>query len=421
MSSSSINLRNGTGKAVFILLCIIAASLLLVFAKWAAGHAIALNAAEAEVAKFGVQLAPNDPHAHFGYAGLLEKTLLPADQEQALREMETAAALLPDHWVYWLSLGRAREQAGNDAGAEQALRRALELAPNYARVQWALGNMLLRQGRQEEGFAEIRRAVAADASFANPAAAAAWQIFQGDSEGIKRAIGDSPRVNASVAVLLAGEKRYPEAMEMWRRIPEEDRRQNSKEAAQALFGRLTDAGLYSSAVEVGTHAGLPAAGDARPEFVWNGGFEEPMPQQNPNVFAWTISDGNYPRIGLNDSQKHGGQYSMLMSFGQGGTGSRQIAQKIGAASGGRYELQFFYRSDAKTDSKIKCGVVEPGGDAIAAVQIMPAAEWTQVNIPFTVPAGREGVELRIWTEMCTGDKCAVTGNVWFDDFSLVKL
>ena len=45
-----------------------------------------------------------------------------------------------------------------------AYRRALELAPNVATYHTALGLVLARQGRLQDGLAELERAVALDAT-----------------------------------------------------------------------------------------------------------------------------------------------------------------------------------------------------------------------------------------------------------------
>lgn len=421
MKQKSIILENGFSRAALIGLCAVSIALALIFAKWAFGHAIALNADVPEVAALGTQLAPADGHAHFAYASLLEKTLLPADQINSLREVETAISLAPEHYVYWLALGRAREQSGDPEGAEQALRKARELAPNYARVQWALGNTLLRQGRLEEAFAEIRGAVAADASFSTPAASAAWQIFAGDIQRIGNTIGNSPRINGSVAVLLASERRYAEAADVWRRISEDERREILKEPGQLLMGKFIDAGKYQSAIEVANGTGLFPRGEVAAGTISNGGFESSLTPQPVNMFSWTIGDGLYPRVGLNEAQKRSGSYSLLMNFGQGGKGFRPVFQRVGVEPSGRYELRFYYRSELKTEARVRSDVVSAGeGSSIAGTILQPKPDWTEMRVPFTVPPEVEGVEVKIGIDGCAADGCLVTGNIWFDDFSLAK-
>lgn len=393
--------------------------LLVVFAKWAFGHAIATNATETEVAELGVLLAGADPHAHFEFGRLLEKDFLPDDQSRAFRELEEAVALAPNNYVFWTALGRAREQNSDAEGAEKAFRTAQGLAPNYSRVNWALGNALLRQGRQEEAFAEIGKAAGADGTFAKPAASTAWQVFGGDTARIRSVIGESPAINAAVATLLAGDKRYAEAMEFWRRVPPAAVDDELKSSGQALYSKLADAGLYNSAIEVGSTIGQFPNDDVRPAAVTDGGFESALAAQAPNIFSWTIADGNFPRVGLNDSQKKSGNYSLLLNFGQGGKGFRQVSQKIGVEAGA-YELRFSSKADLTTEAKLRCEILSAAGGVLASAPIAPKQDWADVRLSFTVPAGLEGVEVRVTAENCPAGGCQIAGNIWFDDFNLVK-
>ena len=111
---------------------------------------------------------------------------MPEDLPTSLAEYEKAASLSPNDYRLWLALGKAREQSGDSKGAELALERAINLAPNYARVLWAYGNILLRQGKIAKAYTQIRRAVDQDFKFANPAATSVWQVFDGDIEKVRQ-------------------------------------------------------------------------------------------------------------------------------------------------------------------------------------------------------------------------------------------
>src|SRR5690606_30310171 len=126
---------------------------------------------------------------------------------------------------------------GDTEGAEAALRVAAQRAPHYASVAWVLGNDLLRQGRAEEAFAEISRAVAADTRLTAPAADLAWRIFDGDLTTIRNSIGASPRLTAAIAVTLAEQKRFDESFSEWRSIPIELRRSDLAETGTALAAK----------------------------------------------------------------------------------------------------------------------------------------------------------------------------------------
>src|SRR5215207_3973893 len=106
-------------------------------ARWCLGNEVALwvphveGASGGDVARAAARLAPDDPQTHFTLARLAERSFLPDDLTEAVRSYERAASLSPNDFRLWVELGRARGAAGDQVGAERALRRAAELAPNY--------------------------------------------------------------------------------------------------------------------------------------------------------------------------------------------------------------------------------------------------------------------------------------------------
>ncbi|MBK9154776.1 MAG: tetratricopeptide repeat protein [Chloracidobacterium sp.] len=418
MQDPLISLKSGSRRAAVILIAGALIALLYFPVKWAFGHAVAVNAESAEVAAFGIGFAPDDARARFDHALLLEQTLLPGDQELAIQEFEAAVRLSPNNYVYWLYLGNALERAGDPARAEPCLRRALELAPNYARVQWALGNLLLRQGRVDEAFELVRRAVSQDGKYADPASVLAWQLFDKDIVRVNEILGDSPAVHASLAAILASEGRFDDAVAAWRRLPIQGDNSPFHEKGRAIFARLFDAGRFTAAIEVGKSVGA-VEDDVRPGAVTNGGFESALSAADGRGFTWAIADGDDPRVGLNEGQKHSGKYSLLMSFSPGGRGFRPVVQRVGLDRTGIYVLEFYYRSELKGNSTPVFEILIPGDTVPAArAKLQPNEGWAGVRLPFTVPPGAEGVELRLSVEGCQPQDCSFTGNIWFDDFSM---
>jgi O-antigen ligase len=119
--------------------------------------------AEAERA---VRLWPLEPEYR---AGLAEAYLQAGNPLAAEAQLATAARLSPDDPQLWAGRGNLYAYWGDRepvryVEAEAAYRRALALAPNFAAVHTALGLVLERQGRLQEGLAELERAVALDAT-----------------------------------------------------------------------------------------------------------------------------------------------------------------------------------------------------------------------------------------------------------------
>ena len=241
-------------------------------AKWGLANTAALRADVKEVAVYTTELAPDDPQTHFTAAILLEKSFDPGDFQRALTEYERATALAPNNYNLWLELGHARERNGDSEGAGNAMRRALDLALNYSRVQWALGNTLVRQERIEEGFALIRKAVAGDPTFTDPAAITAWQILDGNLGLVRNLLGDSPRLNASLALILAKQKRFDESLAVWNAIHPAEKSSDLKETGKSLLEQFSQAKRYRDMAQM--TAELAGSGDATIGQLTNGGFEE---------------------------------------------------------------------------------------------------------------------------------------------------
>jgi len=78
------------------------------------------------------------------------------EADQALRLLTKAVEKLPEDATALSSLGLLHLQSGQNAFAEQTLRRALEADGRSRRIRWALVTALRRQGRLEEALAEVQ-------------------------------------------------------------------------------------------------------------------------------------------------------------------------------------------------------------------------------------------------------------------------
>src|SRR5205085_10790340 len=96
-----------------------------------------------ESAEAATRLAPHDPFTHLMLARLNQVSFEPEAVPRALAEYERAAELAPNDYLIWVEAGRARATLGDLEGGMATLRRAAELAPDYARRQSHLGTPML--------------------------------------------------------------------------------------------------------------------------------------------------------------------------------------------------------------------------------------------------------------------------------------
>lgn len=420
MPLKTVEINSTQSKIILFIGVVLAVFLAILFFKWSLGHAISLRAEQKEVAEVGIGFAPDDPKTHYATAVLAEKSFLPGDFEKSVAEYEKAAALSPNDYLLWLALGKARERNGDAVGAEKALRRAVELAPNYVATRWTLGNNLLRQGRFEEGFAEIRLSADNGETYVIPAISTAWTIFDGDIAQIRKNIGDSAKLNSFLAIFLLNQSRFEDAFNVWNGLSKEAKSQTFKPQTEEIYNRLISAGKYRSAKIV--KASLENA-DENNLFgkMTSGDFENNVRQEKTDFFDWQIGAGAQPLIGYDDKIKHGGNLSLVIIFNSpDGQDFRPLTQTVAVEAGKTYRLQGFYKAELKTSASLRWEVVNATDNTVISSTGAIAAntDWTNFETAFTVPANAEAVIIRLARVQCGTTICPISGKVWFDDFSI---
>lgn len=411
------NLRRIGVAAVPLLLLVLS----LLTLKWAAGRAVALQAETPEEAEYAIGMAPGDPQTHFAAGVLRTETFAPENHDMALTHFENAAALSPYDYLIWLELGRARERSGEAKSGEESLRFASLLAPNYSSVQWALGNNLLRQGRYDEAFAEIRNAAQSDPKYTAPAVGVLWNVLNGNTDDIQKALGDLPEARSPLISALSSAGRHDEAVAIWNSLSEDEKRSELAAAAgNRLLKTLIDEKRFRDALKI--VAGR-TEGTAVPVLatVTNGGFESPINIRAASLFDWTFPDGSEPQISQTDGSRHSGSYSLVYVFGNSSDKFRSLSQTVAVEPGKRYRLEFFYRSELKTRAKLVWKITDRSDKKVLAASDPlkdRVGEWENVRVSFAVPDGTDGIQIALVREGCSGTQCAVGGLLWLDDISL---
>src|SRR5262249_10486400 len=156
-------------------------------------------------------------------ARIYQKTFDTGDLERSLNEYEMAAALSPYNYLVWADLGKARSLNGDPDGAEAAYAHALQLAPNYAAVQWVYGNSLIRKGKTDEGFSLVAKAALSNPEYSQPAVTTALQISDNDVGGVRQSLGDTDVTNSALASVLSSGMHFEESFAAWSKLSDGDR------------------------------------------------------------------------------------------------------------------------------------------------------------------------------------------------------
>ena len=154
----------------------------------------AATTGQLEATNSAIKLNPKDPEAHFMRASILVNDARVAANAEAIE----AVALRPRDYVFWLGLAQTRELDNDLFGAIAAATQAVRLAPSYSQPHWRLGNALVRAGRFDDGFSELRMAAASDPALLPSIIDLAWHLSNEDADYVKNAVQPNT-VEAAIA------------------------------------------------------------------------------------------------------------------------------------------------------------------------------------------------------------------------------
>ena len=394
--------------------------------RWSLGSSLAEFPRDAEFMRRAERLAPDDPRVHYALGVFARRSFADEELAKALRHYERATSLSPNDYRLWMELGRLREQLGDAEGSERALRRSLELAPHYVMPQWFLGNLLLRAGRYEEAFAELRLAAERDRELRPQIFTTIWSLFGGDVERVLAAVGASVEARTQLVEFLVKQKRLDEALQIWTRLNEREQ-QEQRATGEALRTALLEARRFRAALDVHRRLVRDGAPEVVAEQIGNGSFESDVGVAGKHPFAWDVRPVQGAQMGLDTRAPHAGSRSLRIAFDAPTTiPFSNVAQLVPVSARSRYRLQYFVRTEnLKGASTLVTELLDNADStrvlAASAPVTIGSGDWKQVTLDFTTTADTEAVLLRLVRPPCTEETCPIFGKIWYDDFTLQRL
>lgn len=369
-----------------------------------------------------VQFSPTDARAHYIRAYLL---LNDGEFAASVKEFERAAAVRPDHYVLWLDLGRARERAGDTEGARLALAEAVRLAPFYAQPRWQLGNILLRSGRREEAFAELRRAAESNPTLFPATVSLAWGMYGGDARSVAQAV--QPQTVAArleLARFFASHDRAREAVEIFRAAGESVSAQDRR----ALLTDLITAKRFPEAYEIWASEGNANDGARSSNgvaHITDGGFESDINLEGVG-FGWLVApDVKTARVSLDVNQPYAGQRSARVEFNGNSTPSTPVvSQLVLVDANARYRLSFSARTEEIVTGGLPFVSVTDADNGNVLAQSQPLSRntngWQSDAVDFSAAEKTRAVRISLQRQSCDASPCPIFGRIWLDAFSLAR-
>ncbi len=429
MAERTIINAKSIGGRLLILGGVLAAILLAWFGvRWQVGNMLGeltLPSQEnsLEIATAAVDLSPRDPLPRWLLATKQKEDFSPESLEVSIRNFEETVRRSPWDFRWWIELGRAYEQAERPDEAEQAFKRAIELAPTYTFPQWQIGNFYLRQDRADEAFRHLTRTTEKSHIYREQVFALAWDYFDKDPAKVEQLAANTPDVRIGLAHFYAQRGAAADALRVWNSVPAEDRArypQILKNITEYVYTKR----YFRQTIDLARQSEIDP--DAKEETITNGGFEKFIGEPESTYFGWRVNSNETKlEITTDTKAKTEGQRSLKLSFrAYPRADLYNVTQLIAVEPGGRYRLSFMVRvENLRTGGEPLLEVVDAKNDvSLVRSQRYPLGshDWQQLTLEFVVPENSDGVTVRTTRESC-GENCPITGIIWYDDFKLERL
>jgi len=362
--------------------------------------------------------APSDADAQLTRATLLNNSRLTAEARDA---QEHAVRLRPADYSLWLGLGVLRDDAGDTDAALAAFNEAVRFAPYYAQTHWQRGNLLLRLGRYDEAFADLRSAANSNRSFLPIVIDLAWGVSRGDAKLAEQLIGptdDKTRIQFARFLARAGKGR--EALDQFhageKSISENERRD--------LVRQLIDARAYQEAFEI--WKGSLNLNLERQPAVFDGGFEGQLAYDEVG-FGWRINRNQEKMVLSQDAIEHqGGSKSLRIVFEGNSTPTTPLlAQTLLVKPQKAYKINFAVMTKEVVSGGLPLVNVSDAasGQLLGKSSNFPQASspWQTISFEFSTLPTSTAIILNVERTGCSSSPCPIFGVVWLDSFSVEEV
>ena len=342
---------------------------------------------------------------------------------EGLRHLERATQLSPASRLYWSDLELACESATEAQCTDQARERLLQLCPMVPGYYWLEADSCLRTNRLDQAFAQYRRLLELDPSYAP----SVWSNLQNVNQPVpvyEKVLADNPHPGLKVGYVdfLSDQGDNATAYQIWRRLAASSLAFPYTSAAPYLE-RLLALGRISEAVHVWQdleRLGIVEAGPEKGNLIFNGEFERPPLKSG---FDWRTGDTTYLALDFSAPQAYHGDHCLRIDFTVSRNDEYQpVYQIVPVLPGRTYDLEAFVRTQEITSDTGPCLRVRditPGGfpDAVSETAV-GTTPWHPVRLSFTTGPHAQAVVVSIWRPRSRVFPTEIVGTTWWDAVSL---
>lgn len=333
---------------------------------------------------------------------------------------ERAVTLSPFDYRVWMTLASIEEATGDRRAAEEALRTATELAPNYWSVHYRLGNLLVREGKVAESLEEFRKAIAANDTLTPGALDLVWQASRENVDAVRSVCENNTKARFALAQFLLAKSKPVEAAGVFMSIDRASRLSAAAESSVFMNG-LIAAGKLENARDLWSDLVGVERGAA---LIWNGGFESDI-QRSFSQFDWSFNRSEYAVLSIDPSSPHSGSHSLKIEFAGRDTTTldNEVKQLVAVTPGARYVLECYFKTEGfEAPEGPRIVVTDASSTWIAASEPVPAgsSDWRRLSLEFVAPQ-KGAVVISIKRKPKFSYDEPTRGTVWFDDFSMKQV
>ena len=336
--------------------------------------------------------------------------------EAAANAMQSAIRYRPKDYGLWLSLGRLEQIQGRLPEAENAFRRAVELAPRYGKPHFYYGNFLLKANRKASGFAELRFASVRNPVYFAEVVDRVWLETSGNAGELIDVLSPLETAEREHLISFLFERdEFAAIVQLGCR--EENLTPVSRDA---LTRKMLEKKHYHFAEKIHKQdcetSGSAAGG------IEDGGFENGKVTEGIG-FGWRAPPlSGTTRIGFDKTEAASGR-SLRIDFGGQETAPVLLSQTLVVEKGRKYQLQFSSRTSGLITGKLPLLQVillqSDSEKVISETKLsLEESEWVRFSIEFETGERAEAVEIRLARPICPESLCPIYGRLWLDDFVL---
>ena len=393
--------------------------------KIAAVAAVA-NSGDVTAVQKAIAMDPGDPALHNRLAQLTGDSAEQSSITAAVQAARRAAALNPNRSDYWLTLASACESAGDKACADQALQRALYLAPMVPQVWWLAGNHYLRTNRPESALPCFHRLLELSPDYAAPIFALTLHAYNDPRMILEKVVGDEkdPQPGLAFADFMSANNQFDAARRAWTQVAGSGSR-FSFGAVQPYIERLLSQGRYHEAQSIWSQLEgrgvIAAAQDNEPgNLMFNGGFEQvPLGAG----FDWRSQPSTYVSVDFSDASPYAGEHCLRIDFPVGQNDDFEpVYQIVPVVPDQAYSLTAYARSmDITSDSGPRLLVTDPECPTCLDAVTDPtvgSTPWHSVILKFTAGPQTQAVRISVWRPRSRVFPMEISGSFWLDAVSV---